>query len=297
VEVTVQRNTMDKPLHGEALPILRCDPDENDPVLEGWKIPCKSDQVYAFCYFPDDVYGSADEAHAAAEAWLEQGDAVDAEDTRNVVRIDIDRGNRSSHGWQVRMQRRGQVYTQYFSDSRLGGRRSALKAAQYWRDQTSREAPSAEDPREKSKVSRSQFGIPGMRVFLARVGDNYVPYLQVSWPEQEGRTFKTLSLEKWGPRKATFKLCQVLIQARTEAELDEAALNDPGSPFSVMEPFQSSDPEHLEQLDALYRKAQPAVEKRYNALMSELDKGGKGKHKVRKKKRGKKQDAGATKES
>jgi len=50
-----------------------------------------------------------------------------------IARIDID--VQCTHGWQVRLQRRGVKYAKFFSDSSYGNAASALVVAREWRDE------------------------------------------------------------------------------------------------------------------------------------------------------------------
>ncbi len=73
---------------------------------------------------------------------------------------------------------------------------------------------------DRSRATRSQFGVPGLRVLVLDVGNgNHSPYLQASWPEEGAsgrvrRKRKTLSLVKHDPREATARLCRMLVGAR-----------------------------------------------------------------------------------
>ena len=58
---------------------------------------------------------------------------------RNIVRIDIP--HRNTHGWQVRVTRRNERHTKFFSDSRFGGSDEAYAAAEQYRDQLIAELP------------------------------------------------------------------------------------------------------------------------------------------------------------
>ena len=257
-------------------PILPIYPDDVAPIREGYKIPldegARTDNgLYDHAFFPDSVYGSTETAYEAAEAWRDGG-AVDLEDTRNIVRIEIPeiedriKRRRATYGWQVRMRRQGQSYTQFFNDNHFGGKEGALKAAQYWR--TWRDASLTKtDPREaieKSRQTRSQFGVPGLRVLLVDVGGgSYKPYLQASWPVKDAsgkvkRKRKMFSLEKHEPKKAVVKLCQMLVKARQESTLSEAELERAPSPFTVLdaeEAAEAADRRELQAFEASLRKS------------------------------------------
>ena len=54
---------------------------------------------------------------------------------RNISRIDIDKGKAGTHGWEVRITRRGKSVAKYFSDKDYRGKRGSLSAAKTFRDQ------------------------------------------------------------------------------------------------------------------------------------------------------------------
>lgn len=219
----------------EMLEVLPIYPDDDAPVREGYKVRLETDDGFAF--FPDTTYGSTELAYGAAQDWATLR-PVDLEDTQNVIRIEIDpkeeertdaKGNkrrvrvrRSTYGWQVRMRREDTPYSQFFNDNHFGGSLGALKAAQYWRTLRDSELTRT-DPKlaaDRSRATRSQFGVPGLRVLVIDVGNgNYSPYLQASWPEaaDDGkvkRKRKTLSLVKHDPQEITARLCRLLVRAR-----------------------------------------------------------------------------------
>ena len=54
------------------------------------------------------------------------------EDTYAIARIDLP--GASTHGWQVRLQRRGRKYGKFFADRLHGGTREAYRVARAWRN-------------------------------------------------------------------------------------------------------------------------------------------------------------------
>ncbi|MEM1117263.1 MAG: hypothetical protein AAF845_07800 [Bacteroidota bacterium] len=219
----------------DSLEVLPIYPDDDAPVREGYKVALQEDEGFAF--FPDTTYGSTEAAYAAASDWAVLR-SVDEADTRNVIRIEIDpreevrtdkkgrkktvRVRRSTYGWQVRMRRQGEAYSQFFNDNHFGGSAGALKAAQYWRNLRDAELTRT-DPKtaaDRSRATRSQFGVPGLRVLVLDVGNgHHSPYLQASWPEETAsgtvrRKRKTYSLAKHDPQEVTARLCRMLVRAR-----------------------------------------------------------------------------------
>lgn len=218
-------------LHPDVLPIY---PEDDAPIYEGYKVRLPRGSAREYALFPDTTYGSSETALRVADAWARRGGA-DETDTRNVIRIEIAekteqrpgrggtprtvKARRATAGWQVRMQRQGEAYSQFFNDSHFGGREGALAAAHLWRD--ARDATLTRvDPKtalDRSRATRSQFGVPGLRLLLIDVGNGRsVPYLQASWPTGAGgrRTRRGLSLEKHDPQEATAHLCRLVVEAR-----------------------------------------------------------------------------------
>lgn len=218
----------------ESLEVLPIYPDDDAPVREGYKVLLPDGGA---AFFPDTTYGTTESAYDAALDWA-AARPVDESDTRNVIRIAIDprdeeretadgstravRVRRSTQGWQVRMRRQDEAYSQFFNDNHFGGSLGALKAAQFWRALRDSELTRV-DPKtaaDRSRATRSQFGVPGLRVLVLDVGNgNHSPYLQASWPEEGAsgrvrRKRKTLSLVKHDPREATARLCRMLVGAR-----------------------------------------------------------------------------------
>jgi hypothetical protein len=55
------------------------------------------------------------------------------DDTYAIARIDLPRAG--THGWQVRLQRRGVKHGKFFADRQHGGVRESYAAARAWRDE------------------------------------------------------------------------------------------------------------------------------------------------------------------
>lgn len=82
---------------------------------------------------------------------------------RCIIRIETD-GKRKTHGWQVRVIRRGIQINEFFSDKRFPGKEAALRRAQQFRDeafQTLRPLSRIEIARQPTK--RNTSGIVGVR--------------------------------------------------------------------------------------------------------------------------------------
>ncbi len=236
----------------EPLEVLLIQPGDDAPVREGYKVPLPDGD--GFAYFPDTTYGSTEAAYTAARDWADLR-PVDESDTRNLVRIEIDpreeeqpdrngvkrmvQVRRSTYGWQVRMRRQGESYSQFFNDNHFGGSLGALRAGQFWRalrdSELTRVAPKV--AADRSRATRSQFGVPGLRVLMLDVGNGrFSPYLQASWPETTAsgktrRKRKTFSLVKHDVDAVTARLCRLLVRARGTDTLPSTDDAETGAPY------------------------------------------------------------------
>ena len=63
---------------------------------------------------------------------------ADANRNLCITRVDVatENGKSETHGWEVRVHRRGESVEKFFSDSVHGGRRKALVASRVFRDET-----------------------------------------------------------------------------------------------------------------------------------------------------------------
>lgn len=167
---------------------------------------------------------------------------------KNVFRIDIEPTEENpdrhpTHGWQVRIKRQKEQHTKYFSDKRYGGREDALEKAIEYRDELLDDLPEPMDPVRRSAEARSKTGVIGLNFCWKDDGSGTAkPYVQLSWLEGEDtRRSAAFSVRKWNLRRAVWKACVRLHEARTEqgAEVEE-----------VNEMFQTAYPKIKEQYEA-----------------------------------------------
>lgn len=135
------------------------------------------------------------------------------EDTYAIARIDLP--DASTHGWQVRMQRRGRKYGKFFADRLHGGRRESYRAARAWRDAMIERLDQREPgPRICLKSARNSSGVVGVSkvVVTASNGATY-HFWQATWcPEPGQRRCVKFSIRRHGERRA-FRLA---VEARRE---------------------------------------------------------------------------------
>ena len=151
----------------------------------------------------------------------------------NVFRIDTGR----THGWQVRVQRRGHQHTRFFPDRRLGGADAALHAAVTYRDGLIRRLPGpldrtkhlhAEPAREAMRAAVTRTGVTGIGFTMkkySRRTDDRRPYINVYWNERNGRPRSgSYSILKHGLHDALKMACNRLwAERRRNGQPSEAA--------------------------------------------------------------------------
>lgn len=129
-----------------------------------------------------------------------------------IARIDLP--DAGTHGWQVRLQRRGVKYAKYFSDRGHGGRLEAFELARHWRDALLRRLAEDESVRVCRRSSRNSSGVVGVSKVTV-VASNGFEYLfwQATWsPEPGKRRCVKFSVKRYGDRQA-FELA---VQARRQ---------------------------------------------------------------------------------
>ena len=126
----------------------------------------------------------------------------------------IDLPDASTHGWQVRLQRRGVMYRKFFADGSYGNDQMALTEALRWRD-TLLETLSTQSPVRTCESSRrNSSGVIGVSKVTV-VGSNGTVYefWQATWSPSKGqRCCIKFSIKRHGDRTA-FKLA---VEARTD---------------------------------------------------------------------------------
>ena len=89
--------------------------------------------------------------------------AARTEKMRCILRIDI-LAPKKTHGWQVRVERRGIQINEFFADAKFGGRAGSLSEAMHFRDATVKTLrPYSRAELARRKTERNTSGIPGVR--------------------------------------------------------------------------------------------------------------------------------------
>ena len=143
----------------------------------------------------------------------------DPEDLVGISRLD--QSAVGTHGWQVRLQRKGVRYGRFFSDSAWGGSDEALAEAIKFRDAVIKKVEEAHSPRWPSTRShqlpaaRNRSGVVGVTRIVQRSAKGIEYYFwQASWTQTDGvRWTVRYSVLKYGDRQAFRLACE----ARKEA--------------------------------------------------------------------------------
>ncbi len=132
-----------------------------------------------------------------------------ANKNKNISRIDIDGGAnaKGTHGYQVRVMRKGEATSKFFSDSAHRGKTKALAAARAYRDSLIDELGPADTGPHDIPSSRNSSGIVGVRRREAtRDTEEYTYYhyfWEASWTDADGvRQKRNFSINKYGEQEA-----------------------------------------------------------------------------------------------
>jgi hypothetical protein len=116
--------------------------------------------------------------------------------TRHIRRID----SHNSHGYQVHIQRNGQVITKHFADSHYPSPAQARKAAMAFRDQLLAELPPPANQRGFRTVAHSNTGEVGISLtYMPRRSGEKKPYITASASPAPGKMMgRKFSVERYG---------------------------------------------------------------------------------------------------
>ncbi len=122
-------------------------------------------------------------------------------DNYALARIDLP--GSSTHGWQVRLQRRGVKYGKFFGDGVFGGVDRSLIAAKRWRDRLLERLEGEEMVRICTRSTRNRSGVVGVsKVSVVTNGTTY-EFWQATWsPEKGRRRCVKFSIRRYGDQEA-----------------------------------------------------------------------------------------------
>lgn len=138
---------------------------------------------------------------------------------RNITRVESQPGKRVVKGWEVRIQRRGERFNRFFSDSTHGGKRKALEKARECRDEQEAKYPvfTRQEIADRTS-SRNSSGVRGVRFRITTVkkaGRTYTyEHAEAAWSPEPGKVIKkTFPVATYGREKAW----DMAVSARREA--------------------------------------------------------------------------------
>lgn len=129
-----------------------------------------------------------------------------------IARIDLP--SQGTHGWQVRMQRRGVKYAKFFSDTMHGDADLALLNARKWRDDLVEEVTREEQARICRCSKRNSSGVVGVSKIKVTASNGCIyEFWQATWsPEQGVRKSVKFSVRRHGDEIAF----QLAVEARNQ---------------------------------------------------------------------------------
>ena len=127
----------------------------------------------------------------------------------------IDLSAMRSHGWQVRLTRRGRKYSRFFSDRKYGGREVALRTARDFRDELLARLSDREKSGAAGKMTRRNIsGVVGVSRIVVRTAGAKYEFWQATWSPDPGlRRRVKFSIRRYGENRAF----QLACAARREA--------------------------------------------------------------------------------
>ena len=127
-----------------------------------------------------------------------------------IARIDLP--GASTHGWQVRLQRRGIKYAKFFADGNYGSPERSLIIARNWRDALLRKFTAQTRICERSP--RNSSGVVGVsKITVSSSNGASYHFWQATWSLASGkRRCVKFSIKRYGDREAF----QLAVEARTE---------------------------------------------------------------------------------
>lgn len=127
----------------------------------------------------------------------------------------IDQPTHRTHGFFVRVARKGKIHSAFFTDRKHGGKAAALVAAQQHRQQLLAKLglPQRMSRRDWAEIRRRKgsSNVVGVQKVISRRGKQPLTYWKATWsPEPKVVRRKWFSVKKYGAREAK----RLAIQAR-----------------------------------------------------------------------------------
>lgn len=116
----------------------------------------------------------------------------------------IDQPEKHNHGWFVRLTRRGERFSAFFSDKKNGGKARALKLAQVCYSKMVKEHPQM-SRKDFAQIERrsNKTGIVGVTKLIKEVRGKKYKFWQATWSPEPGTVRKkAFSVTRYGDDKA-----------------------------------------------------------------------------------------------
>ena len=116
----------------------------------------------------------------------------------------IDQLEKRTHGFFVRLRRKGKMYSGFFADKSHGGKRQALAAAQkYYQQLLKKHRPMTRQLWAEIVRRRGPSGIVGVQRVILKKGVRKQVYWKATWsPKPYVVRRKTYSVRKYGAKRA-----------------------------------------------------------------------------------------------
>jgi len=145
---------------------------------------------------------------------------VSEENQHAICRLDQD--SVGTHGWLVRLQRRGVRVNRFFSDAAWGGYEDAFAIAQQFRDRIiagwgrQDQAKPVSRQSHTAPAARNRSGVVGVAEIVQRSpGGGEYRFWQASWTDQEGRRVSVrFSVRRFGTSEAFRLACEARRDAK-----------------------------------------------------------------------------------
>lgn len=133
--------------------------------------------------------------------------------TYGIARLDVP--GAGTHGWQVRLQRRGEKHAKYFSDRACGGSEEAFDEALRWRNRLLRTLEEGESIRVCRRSPRNQSGVVGVsKVKVTASNGAAYEFWQATWsPEAGKRRCVKFSIMRYGYLEAFRRAVKARVDA------------------------------------------------------------------------------------
>ena len=128
-------------------------------------------------------------------------------DTYAISRIDLPL--MKTHGWQVRLRRRGKLFSKFFSDRKHGGVEDALVIAKSYRSELIKTLPDPVRAGAEGKLTRRNVsGVVGVSRIVIKTGARRYEFWQATWSCDSGaRKRMKFSVRRYGEERAFELAC------------------------------------------------------------------------------------------